>query len=505
MNITRNVLANMIGRGWSVVSVYLFIPLYLKFLGVEAYGLVGFYATLMGVLAFTDMGLTATLNREMARLSVLKDSTGDQADLLRTYELAYVGISLLVAFLIWFLAPLIANHWLQSETLNPREITSVIRLMGISIALQLPSNLYIGGLMGLQQQVLSNSLQIGWGMLRGVGAVLVLWLLAPTIFAFACWQLISNVVYCLSARTTIWRAVSRGAVRPRFKWLVFQNTWRYALGMAGMAVLYMLLTQIDKLAVSKMLPLETFGYYMLAVALARVPRMLASPIGAAVFPRFTGLVAADDRNGLVGLYHRATAWVAVAVIPGGLTFVIFAGDFLLSWTGNVSAALQAGPTAALLIVGEVMQAITVLPYYLCLAHGSIRLNLQIGIASVVVVTPLLILLITKYGIVGAGISWVVMNSCTLLPYMYLVHRRFMPGELRRWCLRGAVLPLISALPCVLLGRWLVPHVDSRLILFGLIGLVWAVAAAATAITIPELRNVIIKKTCRVFGISYGTK
>jgi O-antigen/teichoic acid export membrane protein len=50
MMIRRNIVANMIGRAWGVLSVYLFIPLYLKFLGIEAFGLVGFYSTLLGVL-----------------------------------------------------------------------------------------------------------------------------------------------------------------------------------------------------------------------------------------------------------------------------------------------------------------------------------------------------------------------------------------------------------------------------------------------------------------------
>ena len=44
-----------------------FTPLYLKLLGVEAYGLIGFYSTLLAMLAFADMGFTATLTREIAR------------------------------------------------------------------------------------------------------------------------------------------------------------------------------------------------------------------------------------------------------------------------------------------------------------------------------------------------------------------------------------------------------------------------------------------------------
>jgi len=503
--IRQNIIANIIARGWGFISVYLFVPLYLKFLGIEAYGLVGFYSTLLGVLAFADMGFTATLNREMARLSVCNDSAGEMRDLLRTYESTYLYISSVLAVIIWALAPLIAEHWLRSKVLQPHEMAAAIRLMGVSIALQLPSGLYIGGLMGLQRQVRANSIQIAWGAFRGVGAVLVLWLCSPTIFAFALWQLISNAVYCFFARLSLWDALSfsPGQLRPQFKWQVFRNTWRYAAGMAGMTVVATLLCQTDKLAVSKMLSLEMLGYYTLAWAFASAPITLASPIASAVFPRFTGLVAVGDRIGLTRLYHRTCELVAVAIIPGGLTIALFAGRFIFAWTGSATAAQQAGLAASFLLAGQMMQAIAVVPYYLALAHGNIKLNLQIGIISVVLITPLLIVLIMKYGIVGAGISWLVMNLFTLPPFMYFLHRRFLPGELRRWCLRGVGRPFLTALPFVLLGRWLVPHTDSRLLTFCLIGLVWCVAATATAAAIPELRNVFMKQSCRFFGVSYG--
>ena len=138
--------------------------------------------------------------------------------------------------------------------------------------------------MGLQKQVLTNALQIAWGVFRGVGAVLVLWLFSPTIFAFALWQLISNAIYCFFARLSLWRAlsISPAQSQPQFKWQVFRNTWRYAAGMAGMAVVSTLLTQTDKLVVSKMLSLEMLGYYTLAGSLATVPLMLASPIASVI-------------------------------------------------------------------------------------------------------------------------------------------------------------------------------------------------------------------------------
>jgi O-antigen/teichoic acid export membrane protein len=488
--IQRNIIANFVGRAWGVVAVYLFIPLYIKFLGIEAYGLVGFYSTLLGVLAFADMGFTATLNREMARYSVRKDSGGEMKDLLRTYESTYFCVSAVLAAMIWQLAPTIAEHWLRAKELPLDEMVAAIRLMGLAIVLQMLSGLYVGGLMGLQLQIRANCLQVTWGMFRGFGVLLVLWLWSPTILAFASWQLVANAAYCLFARHELWRTLS-SAPAPlclHFKWQVFRNTWRYAGGMAGMAIVSTLLVQTDKLVVSKLLPLEMLGYYTLAGALASVPIILANPIALAVFPRLTGLVAMKDHNGLKELYHQTCEWVAIAIVPAGLTIALFAGDLISAWTGSALIAERTGTATILLVLGQIMQAITVVPYYVVLAHGNSSLILTIFIASALVITPMLVLMVLNYGIVGAGASWLILNIVTLPPYMYFVHRRFLPGELWQWCLRDLGQPFIATLPVVLLGRWLVSHTDSRLSTFCLIGLVWGLSTGVSAFAIPRCRR-----------------
>ena len=243
--IRRNVFANLVSNVWGVVSVFLFIPLYIKFLGIEAYGLVGFYATLIGFLSLADMGFTATLKREMARLSVLPNAAIEKRDMLFTYEIIYGGISLFLSLLIWFSAPFIAEHWLHSSVIPQKEVAIAIRLMGISVALQLSSGLYIGGLMGLQQQVWANSLNVGVGALRGIGAVLALWLFSPTIFTFFAWQLIANIVYLLISRLSLWRTISPVTLNSKayFKWAIIKSTGRFAISMASMSLIGVLLNR----------------------------------------------------------------------------------------------------------------------------------------------------------------------------------------------------------------------------------------------------------------------
>jgi hypothetical protein len=107
----------------------------------------------------------------MARLSARDISSSEIGDLLRTYEVIYGLISITLALLVFVLAPVIADHWLRASQMPPGQVATAIRLMGFAIACELPAGLYAGGLMGLQRQVLSNTLQVAWGVLRGVGAI----------------------------------------------------------------------------------------------------------------------------------------------------------------------------------------------------------------------------------------------------------------------------------------------------------------------------------------------
>jgi O-antigen/teichoic acid export membrane protein len=67
MSVKRNIAANYLGQVWTAVMGLAFVPLYIRYLGMEAYGLIGVFAMLQTWLSLLDFGLTPTLTREMAR------------------------------------------------------------------------------------------------------------------------------------------------------------------------------------------------------------------------------------------------------------------------------------------------------------------------------------------------------------------------------------------------------------------------------------------------------
>ena len=197
----QNVIANLLGRGWSALMALAFVPFYLRYIGVEGYALVGFSLTLFAIASLLDLGIGTTLNRELARRAANRAHAQDARDLVRTLEAIYWLLALIIGVTVFLAAPAIAHHWVKSPTLAPDTIEQAVRLMGIALAFQWPMSLYSGGLLGLERQVKLNQIMAAMSTVRGTGAVLVLWLVAPTIEAFFVWQIVASILQ------TAWSAI----------------------------------------------------------------------------------------------------------------------------------------------------------------------------------------------------------------------------------------------------------------------------------------------------------
>ena len=186
--VAKNVVVNFLGRGWGALLSIAFTPIYIKYLGMEAYGLIGVFITLQTLLSILDMGLGTAANREMAVLSARENSFPQIRNFIRTLEWIYWGMAICIAIAISLLAYPIAHIWIKPQILQPHEINAAIILMGIVLAAQWPTGLYGGALMGLQQHTSLNVLNIIFTTVRSVGAVLVLWKISSSIIGFFLWN-----------------------------------------------------------------------------------------------------------------------------------------------------------------------------------------------------------------------------------------------------------------------------------------------------------------------------
>jgi O-antigen/teichoic acid export membrane protein len=399
VNVKLNIIANFAGKMWSALMVLAFLPLYVRFLGIEAYALIGIYASLLVLLSVFDMGLSTTLNRELARLSANNGSAHEARDMVRTFELIYWGIGVLLGGGTALLAPLIARDWLSAQGVAVQTVEQAIVIMGIVIAIQWPNSLYSGGLMGLQRQVLLNAIRAGAATLQAVGAVLVLWLVSPTIFAYFFWQVLIGAVHTTVVAAWLWKSLP-GSAAPVFRGTLFARNWRFVGGMTGITLLATVLTQTDKIVLSNMLPLEMFGYYSLAAAIAGALTYISNPVFSALFPRFTQAVGGGNALELASLYHKGSQLMSALVAPLWVFMALFSEELLLLWFGDTPTVARTHLLVTLLVTGNALNALVTLPYALQLAYGWTALSFYKNVVAIAIFVPLLFWLIEGYGVLG---------------------------------------------------------------------------------------------------------
>jgi len=483
----RNMVANLVGRAWDRIIVLVCIPFYLKFLGIEAYGLVGFYAALVGIFVIIDLGFGKTLNRELARLSALDNTAQEQHDLLRTLETIYWLLSLGAGVVVIFLAPLIADRWINAQHLAPAAVTAAIRMMGLAMVCHFPFGLYQGGLRGLDRQVVLNCLLMVIGTLRGAGAVLVLWLLSPTLQTFFIWQFLVNALGSAAAGWLLWRALPPVPRRAWFKTGLLLGVWRFAAAMSGNTVVMILLGQMDKVILIKLLSLENFGYFMLASNVATSLYAINYPLIQAVFPQLVQLSALGDETRLAALYHRVSQIFSVALLPVAMVLTLFPHEILWLWTKNPVTADKTALLLSLLTLGAGLAAASDLPANLLVARGWPHLVLSIRVSLAVVMVPAMIFMATHFGAMGAALVWAGYNGGYLAVSVAVLHRSVLRGNTWRWYWEDVGLPLAGALALGAMGRFMMPAPGSAWASLLFLTGVYSLALVAASLLAPQIR------------------
>ncbi len=456
MSFKRNLVANYLGQGWSGIVGLVFVPIYIRYLGMEAYGLIGFFAMLQAAFALLDMGMAPTLNREMARFTAGAHSPQSIRDLLRSLELICLGVALFAACIVWECADVLAVHWLQAEKLPIVTMSQALSLMGVMASLRLVEGLYRGALLGLQKQVMFNGLNAILATVRAVGALGVLAWITPSIEAYFLWQafisLVTVAVLALMTHCSLPVAVQS----PRFSRVALADIGAFAGGMLGIALLSLLLTQVDKLLLSRLLTLEAFGHYALAATAASVLHLLIVPITQGIYPQLVEWHAGSDAGELATLYHQGAQLVTVATVPLALLIACFAEGVLLFWSGDVVLARDVAPILSLLVLGTLLNGLMHMPYHLQLAHGWTTLTLRTNLVAVALVVPVLMWIAPRQGAVGAAWVWLALNAGYVLIAVHFMHQRLLPGEKWRWYGADILLPGTGISAVMLLAYFLRP-------------------------------------------------
>ncbi len=410
-----------------------------------------------------DSGLSASLNREMAR----SNDINYRRDLLKTIERLYYFISFFIFSIIFFSSKIIVDNWLNvGGNFDLNTLYFSVKLMGVSIALQMMFIMYSSGLMGLQKQILSNNIQILMSIVRS-GIVLIPLYFSPNIEVYFIWQLLSTLLFTLIIRFNLWK-VLRSNIKAFFKLDLLKNLYKFALGMLFMALIAGINTQIDKLFVSKLLSIKDFGYYSLAGVFGQTATILILPIAVAILPKMT--IYAEEKNiaDQIKNYHQYSFIIAtlVSIISGIL--IVFTGTYIFLWTKNIETTEAITSVARVLLLGGAFLALQYMPYHLAIAHGHTKTNIRFGVVMIIIISPLLYFSIKHYGLIGATYAWLFINLAAFLYLGYFLTNKFLKNHFYKWFFNDTLLPIITSLTILTAFIFIFPDYEKWSILYSVL-------------------------------------
>lgn len=492
--IKKNIVANFAGNFWQALMGVIFIPFYIKFVGIESWGLIGIYSILhQSMSGFLDIGLGNALTREIARLSVLPHKEQEMRNLVHTLEVIYWCIAIFVVIIIMLLSPFIAYHWVKAEQLSQVIIKQSILIMGFAIALQMLIGFYSGGLIGLQRQVSLNAINVSMSTLRSVGTFLTLWLFFPTIQAFFLCQIVVSAINIFLLVMALYLRLPHSEKRAVFQMQLLKGIWRFAAGMSGTTIFSAILALSDKIILSKMLPLNMFGYYTFASTLSSNLYRFIEPVFCSVYPRLIQLVSIGDSDGLKHLYHKSCQIISVLILPITVVVALFSYEILFVWTQNPEITKESYLLLSILICGTALNGLMRFPYALQLAFGWARFSFLRNVIATILFVPLIIYMTIRYGSVGAAISWLILTMGYIFFEIPLMHRRLLCDEKWRWYFQDVGLPLMVCLLTAGIGRILINGQMSLMVTLLYLTIISIFTLTITVVVVPTTRTWLISK------------
>ena len=464
MSLKKNILANYISQIYVTIIGIVMVPTYLKYMGAEAYGLVGFFSMLQAWFNLLDIGLTPTMARETARFRGGVIDSISFRRLVRALEGIFFAIALLGGGILLLMSEQIATNWLTAKQLPISEVQRSIQIMAIIISFRWMGGLYKGQISGSEQLVWLSRYNIVIATFRFVGVLTVLNYIGTSPTVFFCYQLGVAIIELMGLVIKSYQLLPPVAAGETVAWSLtpLKPVLKFSLTIAFTSSVWVMVTQTDKLVLSKILPLAEYGYFTLAVLVASGIMIISGPVSGAILPRMAKLEAEKDHIGLIRVYRQSTQLVAVIAGSAAVTVSLFAEPLLWAWTGNKLLAEQAAPVLVLYAIGNGFLAVSAFPYYLQYAKGNLRLHLIGNAGFIVLLIPAIVWSTSHFGGTGAGYAWLSVNVIYFILWVPLVHNKFEPGLNITWFGRDV---LTIGIVATLVGYGLsitMPYISSRL-------------------------------------------
>lgn len=369
----------------------------------------------MTVASLTALFALAGLHTGLARFLPRFDDEPDRKGVLVSAFSIAVPLAALGGVVIVVGAPLIATEVFDSPGIAP-----VLRIFGLVVPLTVLFRLTISTIRGQQRSAPKVLIESVLRPFARIGAILVVvWVgISSTRIAVAYligWLVPTAVGVLYVARTTSLFSLRTTATYRHRELLVF------SLPLLASAAFSYVINDIDTILLGYFSGSpEPVGIYGVIYPIATILNSALSAFGFVFMPIISEMHSNGRMDDLRRTYHVATKWMFISILPVTLVMILLP-ERLISMTFGAKYA-SGGLALSVLAVGFLVHTTVGLNRQIVVSLGKTRFDMYVNLSGAAVNVVLNVLLIPRYGVLGAAIATAatfLLTNAVVSTYLYL--------------------------------------------------------------------------------------
>lgn len=411
------------GYGAPLLAAVIAIPILVKGLGTDRFGILSLIWVFFGYLGLLDLGLGRALTQMVAR----EAGSGTRENIppiVWTGSMLLALLGLVLAGASWLFLPFLVYSVLGLSSDMGLEALDAMRILVLSLPFLLVSVGLRGVLEAFQKFAATNAVRIPMGVFIFIGPALIL-PLSPTLTAIALvlslGRVASCAAYCLLCPSVIPGIIKRPAMQPSLtKHLLTFGGWVTVTNVINPLLFY-----IERFVIASVLSATAVAFYATPNEVITKLLLISSAAIGVLYPAFASSFA-FDRKQTEALFLGGIKYIAITLYPIIALVILYAEDGLSIWVGPEFASYSA-KVLKWLSPGVIVLSLGHIPYALIQGTGRPDLAAKIHLMELPLYVAVLYWCTLNYGIVGAAAAWTARGILETLLF-YLMALRILKSE-----------------------------------------------------------------------------
>jgi O-antigen/teichoic acid export membrane protein len=483
--LARNTLLSIAGEAGPLALGLIAIPILVRELGVDRYGILTLSYLVVGYLSLFDLGLGRAATQQISDAIGIGETS-------RIPTIFWTSMVLMFLLGMCAAATIIgASHWLVFDVLKipasmRAESVGVFLVLGGALPFILSGACLTGTLASFQRFDLTTAIGASTGVYSLTAPLAVLtfthnleWIVAILVIGrLAAWA--ASMTLCMRLVPDLAKSFcpSREFLRP----LLSFGGWITVTSLTSPLMVY-----FDRFLIGSMLSIAAVSYYSVPYQIVNKLPMLPCAMSGVLYPAFSATARADPGRASI-LFERASRYALLALFPAVLILFFFSLEILTIFFGATFAS-HGSPVTRWLLIGVLMNGLAQIPYGLLIAANRPDLTAKFHVAEVPIYFLALFLLLPRFGVAGAAGAWtlrVTIDAVALFAASTIMLPRTKAVVVRISCLTATALIVLGCGAMVAGFEHRIVCGATILLVYAIVGCYWVLDPTERAVLMQKL-------------------